>query len=276
MITGCIAVMTAARPEMSLSDPKNRTVPVGPFRVEDASFEEVVSRALELRLAHPDRPVLVFALHVGGLNSRHDDEFVGSMEAADLVYADGGSVVWLAKLAGASRIGRTPTTDMGWELLRALSAQLGRPVRIALVGGPPGLAERAGVELTRDHHAQLVATAHGYHDDWLPVIAELSGSHPDVTIVGLGAPAEMLWAQRWRDALPPGLILTCGGWFGHIVGDERRAPKLLRRAGVEWIARLAQQPTRLGPRYARGAISTLALTGPALWLRRTAEGRGLR
>ena len=78
-------------------------------------------------------------------------------------------------------------------------------------------------------------------------------------MIGLGAPREMVWCQRHRDELPTGLVLTCGGWFGHIVGDERRAPRMLRRSGLEWIARVAQAPKRLGPRYARGAGATALL-----------------
>jgi exopolysaccharide biosynthesis WecB/TagA/CpsF family protein len=69
----------------------------------------------------------------------------------------------------------------------------------------------------------------------------------------------MTWCRHWRDHLPSTVVLTCGGWFGHVAGDERRAPRLLRRSGLEWIARMAQQPRRLGPRYAKGLVSTAAV-----------------
>jgi N-acetylglucosaminyldiphosphoundecaprenol N-acetyl-beta-D-mannosaminyltransferase len=72
----------------------------------------------------------------------------------------------------------------------------------------------------------------------------------------MGAPREMLWVRNWYHHLPHLLLLTCGGWFGFLAGDERRAGALLRRSGLEWIARVAQSPRRLGPRYARGAVST--------------------
>jgi N-acetylglucosaminyldiphosphoundecaprenol N-acetyl-beta-D-mannosaminyltransferase len=59
-----------------------------------------------------------------------------------------------------------------------------------------------------------------------------------------------------------------------VVGDEKRAPRLLRRSGLEWIARMAQQPRRLGPRYAKGLVSTAAV---AVEQRRTlSRGKGLR
>ncbi len=245
------------------------TTPVGPFRVADASVRHLVEDIVSLATPRVEAPVLVFALHVGGLNSRKDGAFLAAMAEADVVYADGGSVVTLARLAGAEEIERAPTTDVGWDVIGALADALGRPLRLALIGGPAGLAERAAVEFEASGSTKVVSTHHGYHQDWAGVLAEVRAQAPDMTIVGLGAPFEMVWANQWRDHLPPGVLLTCGGWFGHIVGDERRAPKVIRRPGLEWLARVAQQPSRLGTRYARGVVSSAALVGPALRARRT-------
>lgn len=233
-------------------------VRVGEFAVADAPRSAVVGRIVELAVA-PSRPVLVFALHVGGLNDRRDAAFVAAMAEADLVYADGGSVVWLARRAGATEIERAPTTDIGWEVMSGLRGRLGRPVRLALVGGPPGLAQRAGAEFDASGDTETVVTVDGYQSDWAKALTAVREASPDLTVVGLGAPLEMTWCARWRSELPNTAVLTCGGWFGHVVGDEVRAPRLLRRSGLEWIARLAQQPRRLGPRYAKGLASTAAV-----------------
>lgn len=225
----------------------------------DAAQSDVVTDVVRLSMIDTTRPMLVFALHVGGLNHRDDPSFVSAMRAADLVYADGGSIVWLGRRAGGTRIERAPTTDIGWDILRELAVRLERPPRVALIGGSPGLAERAASVLEESGAATVVCTEHGYHDDWSQPLGRVRNAQPDITVVGLGAPLEMVWARRMRDDLPPGVVLTCGGWFGHLVGDERRAPKMLRKPGLEWIARVAQQPTRLGPRYVRGLRSTLAI-----------------
>ncbi len=236
-------------------------VRVGPFRVLDATAREAVDRVVELAARPQFRPVTVFALHVGGLNHRHEAQFVDAMRDADLVLADGGSVVWLAKLAGATSIERAPTTDVGWDILRGLRERVGRRVRVALVGGPVGLAERAAQELEAGVDVEVVSIQHGFQSDWTEPLRHVREAKPDITVVGLGAPREMTWCQDWHNHLPNGVVLTCGGWFGHLVGDERRAPKPLRRSGLEWIARVAQDPTRLGPRYARGVASTLSVAG---------------
>jgi N-acetylglucosaminyldiphosphoundecaprenol N-acetyl-beta-D-mannosaminyltransferase len=256
------------------SGPPTRTtdVEVGPFWINDAARSDLVAEVVELSLTKTSGPVLAFALHVGGLNARHERDFVLAMRQADIVYADGGSVVLLARLAGAENIERAPTTDIGWDVLRGFADKIGRVPRVALIGGSPGLADRAGEVLASAGVIEVVAVEHGYHRDWSDPLARVRAARPDVTLVGLGAPREMVWSQEHRDELPPGLLLTCGGWFGHIVGDERRAPRLLRRSGLEWIARVAQSPGRLGPRYARGVGVTAALAFAALHRRSPAAG----
>lgn len=237
---------------------KGSIVEIGPFWVLDAPADEVVTQIADLAEA-PDAARLVYALHVGGLNHRADAAFVAAMNAADLVYADGGSVVWLARRHGGRHVERAPTTDIGWDVLRLMARRRGRPVRLALVGGPPGLAQRAAEVFDASGWTSTVVHMDGYTDSWSDRLTQLDAADPEVVVVGLGAPMEMVWCQAWRERLPAALILTCGGWFGHVTGDEVRAPRLLRRSGLEWIARLWQQPRRLGPRYARGFVSTLVL-----------------
>lgn len=234
-------------------------VEVGPFWVSDSPKAELVDHVVDLTLRSTERPVFAYALHVGGLNARRERDFVVAMRQADVVYADGGSVVWLARLAGGNRVERAPTTDIGWEVLHGFARKVGRTPRVALIGGPAGLAERAAAVIEDAGAAEIVHTDHGFHSDWAAPLEQLRAAAPDITIIGLGAPREMVWSQRHREELPPGLVLTCGGWFGHIVGDEKRAPRLLRRSGLEWIARVAQAPGRLGPRYAKGAGATAIL-----------------
>jgi len=241
--------------------PASPTVRLGPFKVSDTTKEETASRLVELAVGSArDRAVLAFALHVGGLNALNHEAFVRAMKAADLVYADGGSVVWLGKRNGASRMGRAATTDIGWDVLRGIGARLGRTPRVALIGGRPGLAKRAGAVLEGAGAAEPVLIVHGYHESWAGHVDRVRRARPDVVLVGMGAPNEMIWAHEWAPSFGQGLVLTCGGWFGFLAGEERRAPSMIRRPGLEWIGRVAQQPWRLGPRYARGIMTTASLS----------------
>lgn len=240
-------------------------VAVGPFRVADRSAESVVSTIVDLALTKGEHTLVTcYALHVQGLNLRSDAAYVAAMNEADLVYADGGSVVLLARVAGARSIERAATTDIGWDVLARLTERQGRAPRVALIGGEPGLAGRVA-DILRDRGvADPVLAEHGFHHDWEPVVDRLREAAPQLILLGLGSPQEMKWTHRWGPELGTGTVLTCGGWFGFIAGEERRAPTALRRPGLEWIARLSQSPTRLAPRYARGLASTMAVAPSAM------------
>jgi N-acetylglucosaminyldiphosphoundecaprenol N-acetyl-beta-D-mannosaminyltransferase len=240
-------------------------VAVGPFRVADRTARSVVAQIVELALTKGRHELVAcYALHVQGLNLRGDPTYVAAMNRADLVYADGGSVVLLAKMAGARSIERAPTTDIGWEVLSRLTDMEGAPPRVALLGCGPGIAERAAEILREKGLAEPVLVAHGFQADWEPIVQQLRELRPRLVLLGLGSPREMVWVETWGSQLETGTVLTCGGWFGFIAGDERRAPAALRRGGLEWIARLSQSPTRLAPRYARGLASTMAVAPAAM------------
>lgn len=234
------------------------SVRVGPFTVADVTYDRAVSLAADLAV-EPTGVRRFYALHVGGLNARDQSDFVAEMNDAELVCADGGSIVLLAKLAGARVIERTPTTDAGWDVLRATGEKLGRTPRVALVGGPAEVVDKAAGTLREGVDCDIVMVEHGYHQEWGLVLEQLREIAPDVLILGLGAPKEMLWVREHYASLPPCLVVTCGGWFGFLSGEEARAPRVLRRSGLEWIARVFQAPTRLGPRYLRGLLSVVVV-----------------
>jgi exopolysaccharide biosynthesis WecB/TagA/CpsF family protein len=60
-----------------------------------------------------------------------------------------------------------------------------------------------------------------------------------------------------------------GASLRFLSGEERRAPRLVQRAGLEWAWRLAQDPRRLARRYLRDDPAILAL----LWRERSALRR---
>jgi N-acetylglucosaminyldiphosphoundecaprenol N-acetyl-beta-D-mannosaminyltransferase len=260
-----VAADALAVPRPESGTPPEATAPpqlrVGPFQICDLSRDDVVAAIVSGAIAsRAQRAWVSYALHVGGLNSRRDTGYLAAMSRADLVYADGMSVIVLAKLAGARAAERAGTTDIGWSVIRELGLALGRPARIALIGGPEGLTRRAARVIEADAGAEVVLTEHGYHDDWSPVLDRVTNSGCDMILVGLGAPREMTWVDEHVQDLPPSLVMTCGGWFGFITQDEKRAPQWVCDAGLEWTYRIAQSPRRLAKRYARGAISTAALS----------------
>lgn len=254
--------------EASQSDEgAGRRIAVAGVSVLDAGPEGVVA-AVSSGVSNPRQtPYVALAAHVGLLLNRNDAAYRAALNAADLVYADGNSVVLLARLAGARRIRRAVTTDVGWDFIRVTSKALQRPPRIAAIGGPPGLAAKALAVIAQSVHGHGVFSAHGYYDSWTDVLSQLRAAQPDIVLVGMGIPREAVWVHQHLAQLPPALVATCGGWFGYIVGEEERAPSAWRRFGLEWLYRLKQDPGRLAGRYVRGLLALSSLTVTTLWHR---------
>jgi N-acetylglucosaminyldiphosphoundecaprenol N-acetyl-beta-D-mannosaminyltransferase len=237
--------------------------------VADASQMSIVRDAAKAFVEARDSgtATIATALHIGGLNSIynasiHNSEFVSALKRARLVYADGIAAVLLAKIAGAAHIERAATTDIGVPVIGAIGELLERPVRLALLGGRPGLAEEAGANLARTTSSEVVYAVHGYKepDDWDSALAELRAAKPDIVLIGLGSPRELIFSDARLASFPPALLMTCGGWFGFLAGHEPRAPKLLRATGLEWVGRLLHDPRRLGARYFRGGAVFFAMS----------------
>lgn len=242
------------------------TVAIGPFNVCALPTSALVDSVSDLAIA-PRTVKTAFALHVGGLAVRNDEEVRAAYDAADVVYADGTSISLVSRFTAGTWVDRSSTTDIGIPVLQSIAKKLGRPVRVSLVGGPDGLARTAAVRLADQPQVDVVFATHGFHDGWDGVIADLHASDPDVVVVGMGCPQEMLWVHRLRPMLPPALYLTCGGWFGFLTGAERRAPAAMQRAGLEWLFRVAQDHRKVA-RYLRGFGDVTAM------IREGRRGRG--
>lgn len=69
---------------------------------------------------------------------------------------------------------------------------------------------------------------------------------PRLAIVGLGAPFQDFWIWENLPKMPTVKIAVgVGGSLDFISGRQKRAPKIFRSLGLEWLWRLLQQPWRI-------------------------------
>jgi N-acetylglucosaminyldiphosphoundecaprenol N-acetyl-beta-D-mannosaminyltransferase len=66
---------------------------------------------------------------------------------------------------------------------------------------------------------------------------------------GVGCPRSEIWIDRHRNVLGDVYAMAVGAALGFFVGVERRAPRIMRAIGMEWLWRAALEPKRLGFRY---------------------------
>lgn len=174
------------------------------------------------------------------------------LNRADLVYADGFSIVLGARLWGTRLPGRMTGADFIADFCRAYAKH---GISIYLLGAKDGVAEEAAVKLKEQAPGlKVVGTHHGYFDhfDCDAVIDEINRARPKILLVGFGAPYQEKWIERNADRLDVAVLWGVGGLFDFISGRTRRGPKWLLDNGMEWLCRLAVEPRRLWRRYLIG------------------------
>lgn len=171
----------------------------------------------------------------------------------DLRLADGMPLVWASRLQRTPLPERVAGSDLIWRLAER-AAGAGRS--IYLLGGNPGSAEGAAKVLReRSPSLRIAGTncpAFGFEND--PIALEaidraLQAAAPDIVFVGLGSPKQERLIRRLRRVLPHAWFLGVGVTFSFTTGEIDRAPKWMRRVGLEWCHRLVKEPGRLWKRY---------------------------
>lgn len=184
------------------------------------------------------------------LAKRHDG-FANAVRRGDLITADGIGVLIAARLLGeplGRRVDRVTGTDLV-DWLAAASGTLAAP--LFLLGGRPGVAEEAARRLASRVPAARIAgwwgggTAAAADDE--RTLTRLRESGTRALLVAYGAPGQVLWIERNRDALAEAgvrVAIGIGGVLDFLAGAVPRAPSIARRAGLEWLYRLIREPWR--------------------------------
>jgi N-acetylglucosaminyldiphosphoundecaprenol N-acetyl-beta-D-mannosaminyltransferase len=190
---------------------------------------------------------------------RDDPEMRDSIESADLVVADGQSVVWAARLLGHPLPERVPGIDL---MHRTIELAERRGYSIYILGARADVLETAVERLAETHPALGIA---GYRDGYFDDAEEdavadaIRHSGADILLVAIGSPRKEYFLARHGRSLGVPYVMGVGGSIDVVAGVTRRAPVWVQRIGLEWAYRLAQEPRRLFRRYLVTNVRFLAL-----------------
>jgi exopolysaccharide biosynthesis WecB/TagA/CpsF family protein len=195
--------------------------------------------------------IAVTGMH-GVMEAQHDRKFKDYLNAADAVVPDGMPLVWLGRLRGFGLKRRV----YGPELMFAFCKQTAKEgYRHFFYGGAPGVAERLsrilqiefpGLQVVGVYSPPFRALTQAEDD---AVVAKINDAATDVVWVGLGTPKQETWMLEHRDKLRAPVVVSVGAAFDIHSGAKSQAPAWMREHGLEWLFRLAQEPTRLWKRY---------------------------
>lgn len=199
-----------------------------------------------------DKPLGIAFLNAHGSNlAARDPGFTGVLRQM-LVLNDGVGVDVAARILAGRGF---PENLNGTDFLPAFLTGTAQEHRLFLLGGRPGVAERAAAVITEGHpRHRVIGTRDGYFDpsETEAVVEEIRASGATLLLVALGNPAQELWIARHLVATGVSVAFGVGALLDFLAGKVSRAPALVRRVRLEWAWRLILEPKRLFRRYVLG------------------------
>jgi len=188
----------------------------------------------------------------GVMEAQSDPELQRILNHAFINAPDGMPMSWVGRLQGFSKMDRV----FGPDLMAALcQLSVERDYRNFLYGGEPGVAELLKEKLeNRFPGLQIVGTYTPPFRDLTneeeeEIFGQLQTSRPHILWIGLSTPKQERFMARYVDRLQVPLLVGVGAAFDYHTGRINDCSNWIKRAGLQWLHRLLQDPRRLWKRY---------------------------
>jgi N-acetylglucosaminyldiphosphoundecaprenol N-acetyl-beta-D-mannosaminyltransferase len=160
--------------------------------------------------------------------------------------------VWIGRAQGFREVQRVFGPDLMIDILARAEF---RDCVHFLCGGAEGVAENLREALLRRFPWAKIAGT--FTPPFRPMTSEEERelaakvllAQPDIIWVGLSTPKQERFMSRYLPMLDTKLMIGVGAAFLFHTGAIRDSPEWVKRAGLQWLHRLLQEPSRLWKRY---------------------------
>jgi N-acetylglucosaminyldiphosphoundecaprenol N-acetyl-beta-D-mannosaminyltransferase len=165
---------------------------------------------------------------------------------------DGMPMSWVGWLQGHKQMDRVYGPDFMTSLCQRSVA---KGYRHYLYGGQPSVTQDLKQALEqRFPNLLVVGTYTPPFRDLTPdeeddLLTDVQTAKPDIVWVGLSTPKQELFMARYVNKLRVPLLVGVGAAFDFHTGRLDETPAWIKRAGLQWLHRLLQDPRRLWKRY---------------------------
>ena len=185
------------------------------------------------------------------IEAQRDNSFLQAVNHSMFTTADGVPVQKSLKLLFDIRQERIAGMDTMPKIISE-SAKLG--MSIFFYGSTPNVLNQIKRKITEQYPSLKIAgmisppfepNNHNLIDEHIKMI---NNSGANIVMIALGCPKQEKWMYENSGKINA-VLLGLGGAFEVFADMKGRAPKWLRRIGMEWTYRLIQDPKRLWKRY---------------------------
>ena len=178
--------------------------------------------------------------------SARSKTYAGVLSRLGLRLPDGIGLTLMSRLFGKAKFKeRIPGVDFVKSLL-VLAEKKG--YKVLMLGAGIASSLKAEKILRRQYPNLAIKCLSGgvidpYNADQ-HTIEQIKSFNPDILIVGLGAPKQETFILNYQKKLGAYVAIGAGGTIDYLAGQARRAPRIIRRLGLEWLWRLLLYPSR--------------------------------
>lgn len=238
----------------------------------DAVDMEEALEMVSMRLRQRRKGYVCFVDVHGVLEALKNASVAESYMHAAMAMPDGTPTVWVGRAQGLTKMNCVTGPGMMSEIFRR-----GEFAGYShyFYGGEPGVAADLAATLLREYPWTRIVGIYTppfrelTNEEEEELAAEINRLKPDIVWVGIGTPRQDLWMRRMLPRLETRMMFGVGAAFDFLTGRIRLCPGWMKRAGLHWLHRLAQDPRRLWLRNLRNTAFlwhiALQLTGARLY-----------
>lgn len=184
--------------------------------------------------------------------AEHDEAFKNSLINSDVLLPDGIAIVGAIKLLTGKIVKKIAGWDLHQHLLNDLNESKGS---CFYLGASVETLKKIKLRLSIDFPFIKVGNysppfKKNFNDaDDQKMIDAVNNFKPDVLFVGMTAPKQEKWVNKYRQKLHASTICSIGAVFDFYAGIVQRPNKVLVSFGLEWFGRLIKEPKRMWKRY---------------------------
>jgi exopolysaccharide biosynthesis WecB/TagA/CpsF family protein len=223
------------------------------IQVEALDMRRAVSRVKQILAERRKGYVCMIGAH-GIMEAQRNPGLATAYADSILKVPDGMPTVWVGRAQGCTRMQRVAGPDLMLEIFRRKDFA---GYTHFLYGGKEGIADELAAGFTAHFPwARIVGT-------WTPPFRDLSPSEeenliatihqlkPDIIWVGISTPKQDRFMQKYLAKFDTTLMFGVGAAFDFHTGRIRDCADWVKRAGLQWLHRLLQDPHHLWRRYLR-------------------------
>jgi len=221
--------------------------------IDAFNLEQVLARIAHALEVRRKGYVCLVGVH-GVMECQRDPAVAKAIANAELTVPDGMPTVWMGRHQGHTDMQRIAGPDL---MLEVLSRDEFRGRTHFLFGGKEGIAAELRDKLMLRYPELKIAGT--YTPPFGPMSPEqdeefrtmIKRTQPDIIWVGISTPRQEFFMAQYLPLLDTTLMFGVGAAFDFHTGRITDCADWIKRAGLQWLHRLLQDPKHLWKRYMR-------------------------